>query len=139
MLVRPALGAAALLLATVAPVTAAAAPYERVTVDRVGRVAADGTVVLTGTYRCGAATGPVFVAASISQGSTSVRYGIGGTRALCDGAAHRWANSGKATPDRIAPGAAHVEATVMELRPHGGLPLPYIHATGRRDVTLVAG
>ncbi|MGW3951169.1 DUF6299 family protein [Streptomyces sp. NPDC004752] len=140
MPVRTALGtaAAALLLAAVAPMTAAAGSYESVTVARVGRVDVDGTVVLTGTYRCRAGIGPVFVSSSISQGSASVRHGIGGTRALCDGAEHRWVNSGKVSSKRTSPGAAHVEATVMELRPQGGLPLPYFHATGQRDVTLVA-
>ncbi|MER6524065.1 DUF6299 family protein [Streptomyces sp. NPDC001508] len=142
MPVRPVLGAAvggvALLLGALAPVTASAAPAERVTVGSVGRIAADGTVVLTGTYRCRAGIGPVFVSSSIGQRSTSARYGIGGTRALCDGAEHRWVNSGTVPSDRIAPGAAHVEATVMELRPQGGLPLPYFHATGRQDVRLVA-
>lgn len=47
-------GVALLLLtgAAAAPATAAPAPYEAVTVDAVGRIAADGTVALSGTYRC---------------------------------------------------------------------------------------
>jgi hypothetical protein len=142
MPVRPALGAAvaaALLFGALAPVTASADPYETVTIDTIGRVAADGTVVLTGSYRCGLGAGPVFVGSSVSRRSGSVRHGIGGTRALCDGVEHRWENSGRIAQDRLAPGAAHAEATLMELRPQGGLPLPYFHASRQQDVTLVAG
>ncbi|MEU6551055.1 DUF6299 family protein [Streptomyces sp. NPDC046915] len=149
MPVRPVLGAAAgaaallltgaaapaLLFATaVAP--AAAAPYENVTVDPTGRVA-DGAVTLSGTYRCTAGTGPVFVSSSVSRSALSFTQGIGGTVARCDGAEHRWRNSGRILADAVRPGMAHVEAAILELRSHGGLPLPYFHAVRQRDVTLV--
>ncbi|MFF4396218.1 DUF6299 family protein [Streptomyces sp. NPDC001480] len=162
MPVRPVLGAAAgaavlLLTAAAAPALlfaeavapAAARPYETVTVDPTGRVAADGTVSLSGTYRCTAGTGPVFVSSSVSssvvssvsssgsQSALSVTHGIGRTVARCDGADHRWKNSGRILGDTVRPGVAHVEATVLELRPHGGLPLPHFHAVRQRDVTLV--
>ncbi|MFF3462232.1 DUF6299 family protein [Streptomyces sp. NPDC001984] len=141
MPVRPhlgaAVGAAALLLAAaVAPATAD--PYESVSVDPTGRITADGTVTLTGTYRCTGGTGPVFVSSSVSQGDAQVKHGIGGTLAVCDGAEHTWENTGKVTSDKVAPGAAQVEATVMELHPQGGLPLPAFHASRQQDVTLVA-
>jgi hypothetical protein len=141
-LLGAAAGAALLLLAgaTAAPVTAsAAAPYEAVTVDAVGRIAADGTVTLSGTYRCRVAIGPVYVSSSVSQGASTTRYGIGGTRAVCDGAKHRWVNTGRPTPGALAPGAAHVEATLMELRSFSGLPLPSFHAVYGRDITLTRG
>ncbi|MEU3337650.1 DUF6299 family protein [Streptomyces sp. NPDC002144] len=137
---RPALalaGAAAALLplaATAAP--ASADPYETVTVDPTGTIAADGTVTLSGTYSCLGNTGPVFVSSSLSQGTSTVRHGIGGTRAVCDGVTHAWANTGKVSSEPVQPGAATVEATVMELRPVGGLPLPRFHALQRQDVTL---
>lgn len=87
MSVRPALaavlGGAALLTLATAPAHASspalatgsariavpvhAAPGESVTVDTVGRLAADGTVTLTGTYRCTGNTGPVFVTSALSQ------------------------------------------------------------------------
>ncbi|MGW7258968.1 DUF6299 family protein [Streptomyces sp. NPDC054834] len=150
MPVRPVLGAAAgaavlLLTAAAAPVLlfaaavapAAADPYETVTVDPTGRVAADGTVSLSGTYRCTAGTGPVFVSSSVGQSALSVTHGIGGTVARCDGAEHRWNNSGRIPGDAVRPGVAHVEATILELRPQNGLPLPYFHAVRQRDVTLV--
>ncbi|MGW5562806.1 DUF6299 family protein [Streptomyces tendae] len=146
MPVRPAAlatatGAALLLLA--APV-ATAAPHdarlvaESVTVDPTGRVAADGSITLSGTYRCTGGTGPVYVSSTVSQSDPSVRYGVGGTRAVCDGLEHRWVNTG--TPDTVVfkPGAAHVEATLMELRPMGIVPLPSFHARQAQDVTLTA-
>ncbi|MGW1602184.1 DUF6299 family protein, partial [Streptomyces eurythermus] len=58
-LLAAALGAAALLCATAAP--AAAAPGEYITVDPTGRIAADGTVTLSGSYRCTGATGAAFI------------------------------------------------------------------------------
>ncbi|MER5834026.1 DUF6299 family protein [Streptomyces sp. NPDC002130] len=143
MRVRPLLGAAAgaaLLLLTgagAAPATASAlAPTASVTVDAVGRIAADGTVTLSGTYRCAGSSGPVFVGSSVQQGVSTTRYGIGGTRAVCDGAEHRWVNSGRTGSGALAAGAAHVEATVLELRSFGIMPLPVFHAVKNQDVTL---
>ncbi|MFC8567321.1 DUF6299 family protein [Streptomyces sp. NPDC057245] len=135
-------GAALLLLAApAAPAATADAGLvtESVTVDSAGRVTADGAVTLSGTYRCTAGSGPVFVSSTVSQGDSSVRGGIGGTRATCDGLEHRWVNTG--TPDAVVlePGAAHVEATLMELRPAGIVPLPSFHARHAQDVTLIAG
>ncbi|MER5431310.1 DUF6299 family protein [Streptomyces sp. NPDC002588] len=137
---RPALAAAAgavlFLLAVPGQTAAAAGPAESVTVDPVGQLAADGTVTLTGTYRCVGSTGPVFVSSSVRQDSGTTRYGIGGTHAVCDGVLHAWANTGKPGTDTLKAGAAQVEATLMELEPHGGLPLPRFHSTKAQDVTL---
>lgn len=139
MFVRPALGlaaAAALLLLTAPAAPAAADPYETVTVDPTGTIAADGTVTLSGTYRCLGNTGPVFVSSSVSQAARpDVRHGIGGTIAVCDGLDHRWQNTGKPS-EPLTAGTASVEAAVMELRPVGGLPLPRLHAFQRADVIL---
>ncbi|MGW1623534.1 DUF6299 family protein [Streptomyces sp. NPDC002172] len=144
MPVRPALAAAlgsvALLCAAVAPATAApepAAATEAVTVDPTGSLASDGTVTLSGTYTCTGATGPVFISSSISQQSPNLHHGIGGSRAVCDGTKHDWKNTGQVTTEKLKPGAAQVEATILELRPVGGLPLPFIHAVAERDITLV--
>ncbi|MFB7600210.1 DUF6299 family protein [Streptomyces sp. NPDC056160] len=129
------LAAAALLLG--APATSAAtAADETVTVDPTARLAAGGTVTLTGTYRCTGASGPVFVSSALSRQNPITRYGIGGTRAVCDGAVHTWANTG--TPaGALEPGAAHVQATVMELTTQGGLPLmPRFHAVAEQDVSM---
>nr|BFD82076.1 DUF6299 family protein [Streptomyces sp. Xyl84] len=132
-----ALGTAAAALLLSAPLSVAAtAAEESVTVDPAVRTAADGTVTISGTYRCTGASGPVFVSSAISRTGSVTRYGIGGTRAVCDGAVHTWANTG--TPaNALEPGAAHVEATVMELTTQGGLPLmPRFHAVAEQEVTL---
>ncbi|MEV0908203.1 DUF6299 family protein [Streptomyces hokutonensis] len=140
MSLRSALGSAAgaaLLLVAAAPAaTASAGPYETVTVDPTGSIAPDGTVTLSGTYRCLGNSGPAFVSSSVSQGDSAVRNGIGGTRAVCDGMEHSWENSGKPSSDPLNPGPAQVEATVMELAPQGGLPLPRFHAVQHQDITL---
>ncbi|MEU6842625.1 DUF6299 family protein [Streptomyces sp. NPDC046716] len=130
-------GAALLLLAAPAAV-GAAEPAESVTVTPTGTVAADGTVTLTGTYRCTAGLAPVFVSASVRQTSDGPRRGIGGTLADCDGREHTWQNTGQVPVGTVEPGAAQVEATVMELRPQGGLPLPHFHASREQSVTLTA-
>ncbi|WP_416967643.1 DUF6299 family protein [Streptomyces sp. 4F14] len=134
---RSALGVAAgaTLLLLTAP-TAQADPAETVTVDPVARIAADGTVTLTGTYRCLGNKGPVFVSSSVNQDSGDVSHGIGGTTALCDGAEHAWQNTGRPSPSTLTPGEARVEATLMELAPEGGLPLPRFHARETGPVTL---
>ncbi|MGC9382431.1 DUF6299 family protein [Streptomyces sp. MH13] len=137
-----AVGAALLLPAAPA---ATAAPHDArhvtksVTVDPTGRLAADGTVTLSGTYRCTAATGPVFVASSVSQSDPSVRYGIGGSFAVCDGLEHRWVNRDTTPANALKPGAARVEAILLELRLMGGLPLPSLLARQGQDVTLAEG
>ncbi|MFI7386613.1 DUF6299 family protein [Streptomyces sp. NPDC049813] len=144
---RPALGAVAgvaLLLA--APAASAGVPHrfaapsaalldEYVTVDPVGKVAGD-TVTLSGTYRCAGSTGRAFVSSSVRPGSGNTRYGVGGTAAVCDGAEHRWQNTGQVLAGAVRPGAVQVEATVMELRSQLGLPLPYFHAMHTEEVTL---
>ncbi|CAM5358289.1 DUF6299 family protein [Streptomyces pilosus] len=145
MPVRPLLGAAAgaalLLLGTGAAAPSAAAPAdpaEVVTVDAKGRITDDGTITLSGTYRCLAGGGAAFVGSSVSRAATdTLSYGIGGTHAVCDGKTHRWENTGRVSGDRVKAGPAHVEATIMELRPSGIVLLPVPHAVGKQDITLV--
>ncbi|GHH92062.1 DUF6299 family protein [Streptomyces capillispiralis] len=147
MPVRPLLGAvagAALLLgaAAAAPSVAAPAaplaPTASMTVDAEGRIAGD-TVTLSGTYRCTVDTGEVYVASSVNQASSSIRYAIGGTRAVCDGKEHRWENTGKVPAGALKAGGAHVEATLLELRPSGLILLPVPHAVRHQDITLAEG
>ncbi|MGW0994077.1 DUF6299 family protein [Streptomyces sp. NPDC002523] len=137
-----ALGATALLCAVATSATAAAPAAvadssESVTIDPIGRIGADGTVTVSGSYRCVAGTGPVFVSTSLSQSDSRVKHGIGGTKAVCDGAEHSFANSGRVTSESLKAGGAHVEASLMELRPAGLVPLPAFHAVQERDVALV--
>ncbi|MFF8725851.1 DUF6299 family protein [Streptomyces sp. NPDC015171] len=138
MPVRPvlasALGAAALLCAAAGP--AAAAPAETITVDHTGKITSEGTVTLSGTYRCTPGTGPVLISSSVGQGKSGVKAGIGGSVAQCDGAEHRWEHSGKASPEPLKAGKAQVQATLTELRPSGIVLLPAFHAVTDQDITL---
>ncbi|MFF4210255.1 DUF6299 family protein [Streptomyces sp. NPDC001796] len=132
----PVVGAAVLLFS--APATGALSrSSDEVTVDPAGYLAPDGTLTLSGTYRCAGGTGgPVLVSSSISQGDRRVQHGVGGTPAVCDGAEHRWTNS-ETRRGAYAPGPAHIEATLMELS-GSGLPLPRFRAVRQQDVTVTA-
>ncbi|MFJ4365193.1 DUF6299 family protein [Streptomyces chartreusis] len=151
MSLRPALATAvgaALLLLVAAPsapadsdksTEAEKAVTESVTVDAPARLAADGNVTVSGTYRCADTKGPTFVSSSIGQKDSTNRYAIGGTVAECDGKVHRWENKSKPAPSTLKRGKADVEATIVELRPMeglGGLPLPHFHAALKKNVTL---
>ncbi|MFI6013398.1 DUF6299 family protein [Streptomyces sp. NPDC051243] len=145
MHLRPALATgafAALLLLVAAPsapanaAAPAADPKETVTVDSTGRMSADGTVTLSGTYRCVDNEGPVFVSSSIGQKAGTVRYAIGGTAAVCDGKLHRWENESRPAPTTLKHGKADVEATIVELHPVGILPLPRFHALSKEEISL---
>ncbi|MFC7974065.1 DUF6299 family protein [Streptomyces cinereoruber] len=103
-------------------------------VDAYGTVADDSTVTLSGTYRClDDSAGPVFVSSTLVQGDRST--GIGGTRAVCDGHLHTWTNSSVVKDPAYRPGAARVEATLLQLS-GTGLPLPRFLATEKADVEL---
>ncbi|UUU30308.1 DUF6299 family protein [Streptomyces sp. CA-210063] len=133
-----AVGAALLLFSAAPSAGATSGSFETVTIDPTGYVAPDGTLRLSGTYRCLGGDGPVFVSSSLAQGDSRVRRGVGGTSAVCDGADHTWTNTDKAEPGRYRPGPARVEATVTELS-GSGLPLPRFHAVKQQDITLVEG
>lgn len=145
MPLRPALATAAcaaLLLLVAAPSAPAdssapaADPKETVTVDSTGRMSADGTVTLSGTYRCVDSVGPVFVSSSIGQKDSDFRHAIGGTAAVCDGKLHRWENESRPSASTLKHGKADVEATIVELHPVGVLPLPRFHALSKQDISL---
>ncbi|WP_426363125.1 DUF6299 family protein [Streptomyces sp. E-08] len=136
MRVRLVLAAAALLTAAVAPLAHAGGAGGGLTVDEYGTLAADATVSVSGTYRClDDSEGPVFVSSTLKQGSRST--GIGGTRAVCDGHLHTWTNSAVVKDPAYRPGAARVEATLLQLTPgESGLPLPGFLAAEQADVEL---
>lgn len=109
-------------LATVLTPTAAGAHFapDEVTIDPTGQIAPDGTLTLSGTYRCSRGhSGPVLIGSQVIQ--KDARAGIGGTAAICDGQEHTWANTGS-TFGAIAPGTGAGEATLVELEPSSGLP-----------------
>ncbi|MFH8797473.1 DUF6299 family protein [Streptomyces sp. NPDC017941] len=147
MPLRPVLGAvlcaAAVLCVPAGPAAAGAGAAgagagagERVGADPTGTISRNTTVTLSGTYRCAGATGPVLLAVSVSQRDPRVKQSLNGSRAVCDGAEHRWRSSGTLTPGSVTPGRAGVEVALLELRSAGGLPLPHFHAARRQNVTL---
>jgi hypothetical protein len=140
MILRQAVGpvvGAALLLSAAPTAAAPSRASDEVTVDATGRLAPDGTITLSGTYRCTGSGGTVFVSSAVSQGDPRIRHGVGGTLAVCDGGVHRWTNS-ETRQGAYTTGRAHVEATLTELS-GTGLPLPRFRAVRQQDVTLTAG
>ncbi|MFE5484866.1 DUF6299 family protein [Streptomyces sp. NPDC056527] len=136
MRLRLALAVGTLLVAACASV-AHAGPGDELSVDGRGTVAADGTVTVSGTYRCvDDSAGPVFVSSTLVQGERSA--GIGGTRAVCDGLERTWSNTAVVKEPAYRAGSARVRATLMRLNAGGslGLPLPGFLATQESDVTL---
>ena len=138
MNIRHMLGAAAgvALLAVLAPATASAAVVpDEVTVDRIGRLARDGELTLSGTYRCEARHGRVFIGSTVRQRGWWTE-GIGGTRAHCDGRAHRWANRAHPFRDYL-PGRARVRVSLVRLGDDGSwLPLPHLLAERNEVIRL---
>ncbi|GHB60921.1 hypothetical protein GCM10010331_55810 [Streptomyces xanthochromogenes] len=131
--------AGALLGVTAGP---AAAGSGTVTAGPTGTISPDGTITLSGTYRCSAPSspGPVLVASSVGIGSAdsgTVRYGMNGVAAQCDGAEHTWVNRGR-LGSGLAPaaGPVDVQATLVQLIMRGGLPLPSLIAADRHQVDL---
>ncbi|MFD8011231.1 DUF6299 family protein [Streptomyces sp. NPDC059762] len=123
------------------PLRPAADPAARqadfLTVDSAGLLGADGSVTLSGTYRClDDSAGPVFVSSTLRQQDRSA--GIGGTRAVCDGLLRTWTNTSVVKEPAYQPGEARVEATLMQLTPEGdlGLPTPGFLAAQDARVTL---
>ncbi|WP_370411400.1 DUF6299 family protein [Streptomyces fradiae] len=137
MRARLVLAGALLASAAATAPTAYAGPADGVSVDPRGTVAADGTVTLSGTYRCvDDSAGPVFVSSRLIQADRST--GIGGTQAVCDGLVHPWTNTAVVKEPAYRAGTAQVEATLMQLTATGpmGLPMPGFLATEDADVTL---
>ncbi|MGW2230874.1 DUF6299 family protein [Streptomyces formicae] len=129
--------AAGLLTGVTGPADAITIGSGAVSTDAEGTVSRDGAVTISGTYRCSprSAPGPVFVSSTVRQGS--VRHGIGGTAARCDGAEHTWVNhEGPGNGTSLEPGSAEVEATLMHLNTRSGLPVPTFLASDRQDVEL---
>ncbi|MFE7581033.1 DUF6299 family protein [Streptomyces gardneri] len=135
MRVRTALAAGALLAVAVAPL-AHAGGVDGLSVHGYGTVADDSTVTLSGTYRCtDDSEGPVYVSSTLRQGNRSA--GIGGTRAVCDGHLREWVNTAVVKDPAYRPGAARVEATLVQLTADElGLPTPGFLATEESDVEL---
>ncbi|MCF2530345.1 DUF6299 family protein [Yinghuangia soli] len=113
----------------------ASSPRDFVALAETGAIAEDGTVTLSGTYRCAPGRqGAVFVSSKLIQADGG--SGIGGSFADCDGRAHQWSNKGKPAT-AATPGAARGEATLLRMDTSRGLiPIPSILATDHRDLEL---
>ncbi|MEU2119035.1 DUF6299 family protein [Streptomyces sp. NPDC016459] len=135
MRVRLAL-ATGVLLASAAASLAHAEGTDDVSVHGYGTVGGDSTVTLSGSYRCLDDTaGPVFVGSTLFQGDSSA--GIGGTRAVCDGHLHEWIHTAVVKDPAYRPGAARVQATLMQLTTgKAGLPAPDFLAVTTSAVEL---
>ncbi|MFF5786968.1 DUF6299 family protein [Streptomyces sp. NPDC012693] len=135
MRVRLALAAGILLASAVTPF-AHAEGTDDLSVDGYGTLGADGTVTLSGSYRClDDSEGPVFVGSTLVQGDRSA--GIGGTRAVCDGHLHEWINTSVVKEPAYRPGAARVQATLLQLTAgRTGLPTPDFLAVAESPVDL---
>lgn len=100
-------------------------------------IAPDGTIHLSGEYRCTAPSpsGAVQIKATIEQ--EDVRLSIGGGDAQCDGAVHDWSAHGtlRLTPT-VHAGEALAKAELQEIRFGGGL-LPRSIDTLARDARPV--
>ncbi|MFF7248159.1 DUF6299 family protein [Embleya sp. NPDC008237] len=99
-------------------------------------VAEDGTLTLSGTYRCSADhVGTVLVGGNVAQAGR--HSSIGGTVATCDGRTHTWRNT-EQPYITFVPGPASGDATLLELRHDDDLipVLPNILAHDARDVVI---
>lgn len=136
MHVRLVLAAGVLLASAAVAPLAHAEGTDGLSVYGYGTVTADSTVTLSGTYRClDDSAGAVFVSSTLVQGDHSA--GIGGTRAVCDGHIHQWFNTAVVKDPAYRPGAARVQATLMQITPgETGLPEPEFLAVEESDVEL---
>lgn len=106
-----------------------------VTIDQVGRIASDGAITLTGTYRCSSQpVGPVLIGSQAIQGSSRVH--LEGVVATCDGQQRSWRATGRGT-ETLVPGAASSEATLLHLDfSHGLVPFPKVLTSGTGSLRL---
>ncbi|QMU71152.1 DUF6299 family protein [Streptacidiphilus sp. P02-A3a] len=118
--------------------TAAAADGENsVTVAPSGGIAKDGTVTLTGTYRCDSSVGyGTVVNVLVTDGSNT--SSVGSSRLVsCDGAEHTWTAIGQPYQS-VAAGPIRVEATLIHLSWQGSLiPRTDVLADQQQTSTLV--
>ncbi|MEU8484817.1 DUF6299 family protein [Streptomyces sp. NPDC048641] len=137
----PALALAALTAVVVLSPSASADSFSgSISAHEQARIAPDGTLTLSGTYRCDASSPAraVFVSSSLVQADK--RLGFGGTEARCDGQEHAWSSSGPvdALMDLgFHEGQAAVDAHLMTLETDGGLPMPRALAGQEEPVRLV--
>ncbi|MEU5811181.1 DUF6299 family protein [Streptomyces sp. NPDC047718] len=102
---------------------AATAFNQTVSVRSEAHIDADGTITLSGTYRCEQPSpdGTIQIKAALVQGD--VHLGIGAGRAVCDGKDHDWhAHATLAYTPQVHAGPARVTAELQELHLSGLMP-----------------
>ncbi|MEU6862684.1 DUF6299 family protein [Streptomyces sp. NPDC046876] len=121
-----ALSALAAAAAFTAPATAAS-HNSAISVQPYAHIGEDGTITLSGTYRCnaGSPTGATQISATVVQEETHLTTSAG--EAVCDGAEHEWQSTGRlpqslGLPGDVHPGAARFEARIQEVRFSGLMP-----------------
>jgi hypothetical protein len=130
--------AAALTTGLAAGTAGARLAPDTVSIDPDGRVAKDGTITLTGTYRCSPrGSGSVLIGSKALQGAN--RAELDGSAATCDNRSHTWRGTGDAPGVRLVPGAATAEAHLVHLDTARGLPFPVILTADRAEVRLRRG
>ncbi|MBY6306281.1 DUF6299 family protein [Streptomyces clavuligerus] len=111
---------------------------DTVTIAPAAEIAPDGTLTLSGTYRCSSLrSGPVLIGAKALQGDA--RAEIDGARAVCDDRTHTWRE--QALPDgTFRPGAARGEAALVHLdNSQGFVPFPVVLNADKAPLTLRRG
>ncbi|MEW2414212.1 DUF6299 family protein [Streptomyces sp. NPDC046866] len=133
-----ALSALTAAAAFAAPATASPRNSD-VSVQPYAHIGEDGTITLSGTYRCdaGSPMGATQISATVVQGETHLTSGAG--EAVCDGAEHEWQSTGTlpqslGLPGEVHPGPARFEARLQEVRFSGLMPKSVaVHAEDVRD------
>jgi len=117
--------------------TAAADDGNTVAVAPTGGIAKDGTVTLTGTYRCEPSSGPgTVVNSSVTDGTDTSSVG-GSVPATCDGEVHTWTATGRPYLP-VGAGPVRAEASLIHLSWQGSLiPQTDVLANQPQTVTLV--
>ncbi|MCB5166361.1 DUF6299 family protein [Streptomyces bambusae] len=137
----PAAALAALAAVAVLSPTATAESFDgTVFVDPHARISPDGTLTLSGAYRC---TDPspsrtVFLSSSLKQDGQQL--GFNSPEVVCDGAEHPWQTSGPADGlglVRFHEGEATVSARLLTLEDEGGLPSPRTLVDHEEPVEIV--
>ncbi|MFF5704550.1 DUF6299 family protein [Streptomyces sp. NPDC012794] len=120
---RMTLGAFSALAATALFTTAAHATVfdQAISVRPEAHIAGDGSVTLSGTYRCEVASpsGAMQIKATVIQDGS--RLSIGAGEVVCDGAEHAWV-AGSPLTGGIHPGRATAVAELQEIHFSGLMP-----------------
>ncbi|MFI1016873.1 DUF6299 family protein [Streptomyces sp. NPDC020965] len=108
---------------------------DSITIDPAGRIGSDGSLTLTGTYRCwSSASGPVIIGSKVLQGAA--RAEPEGSAARCDGRVRTWRGVDRDGAG-FRPGAAQGEVTLLRLDTSGGfVPFPVLLDNHRAELTL---